>query len=382
MNTGVPSVIRVLAADDDLVFLGLVEKALPRHWQATTVSSSTEVLEALPGNFDLLILDLDFGSGLPSGLDILMELKGRQISLPVVILTGNDTAAAASGCWKAGISDYFVKPLLDREEEFRKTCQEAVWRWRNLQGRGIHGLVDEVLISVDSPLDMEPEFLHAVEEMVQSDDGKDVHGLVVGALAAGLAEGRLLAKHVRPRPTFESTARLGTLGPAQTNSELAILYYMRVHDIHTRPGLYATMEDAAKDLRAGKIDACVACSVYTKLYKLTFENVDALMIIDAFVFDTMAMMLAKRKEVGEIRTVVSHPSPVPLLDKYDYQITETTSNSVAASLCAEGQFDACMTTGGAAREFDLEVVHDFGPISMSWTVYGLRSRFESKEKDA
>ena len=45
------------------------------------------------------------------------------------------------------------------------------------------------------------------------------------------------------------------------------------------------------------------------------------------------------------------------------------SNSQAAATCAAGETDACVTTAPAARRFGLEVVRDYGPVPMGFTIH-------------
>ena len=46
-----------------------------------------------------------------------------------------------------------------------------------------------------------------------------------------------------------------------------------------------------------------------------------------------------------------------------------TSNARAAQLCAEGRVDACITTQPAAEQHGLQVLKDFGPVPMDFTLH-------------
>ena len=60
-------------------------------------------------SFDMLVLDL----GLPrlSGMDLLKRVRGRGLSLPVLILTARDATADKIAALDAGADDYLVKPI-------------------------------------------------------------------------------------------------------------------------------------------------------------------------------------------------------------------------------------------------------------------------------
>jgi DNA-binding NtrC family response regulator len=108
----------VLLADDEKLVLRSLEKTLLRAGYdvvtATDCRSGREVFAENADTVDIAILDLnmpDF-SGVPkpgAGLDLLRDLKGKNPSLPVVILTAYDEVTKAKEAASGGASAFFVK---------------------------------------------------------------------------------------------------------------------------------------------------------------------------------------------------------------------------------------------------------------------------------
>jgi two-component system copper resistance phosphate regulon response regulator CusR len=102
---------RILIAEDEPQLAAFLEKGLQAAGYTTTLCGDgiTAAASARDGDFDLLILDL----GLPGkdGLDVLRAVRGRNVRMPVLVLTARrrveDTVAALEG----GADDYLTKPF-------------------------------------------------------------------------------------------------------------------------------------------------------------------------------------------------------------------------------------------------------------------------------
>jgi two-component system response regulator QseB len=103
--------MRLLLVEDDpmigeSVRLGLEQDGFILDWvrdgQSAELALTNEV-------YELLLLDL----GLPrkTGLEVLMQLRRRGNSLPVLILTARDAVADRVKCLDAGADDYLIKPF-------------------------------------------------------------------------------------------------------------------------------------------------------------------------------------------------------------------------------------------------------------------------------
>lgn len=103
--------MRVLLVEDDTLLgdgirAGLKQSGFAVDWvqdgQAAKLALETDA-------YALLVLDL----GLPklSGTDLLKWLRGRELKLPVLILTARDTVADRVTGLNAGADDYLIKPF-------------------------------------------------------------------------------------------------------------------------------------------------------------------------------------------------------------------------------------------------------------------------------
>jgi len=102
---------RVLIVEDEPRISSFIEKGLTANGFTTSVTESGNdaLILAESGNFDLLILDI----GLPDrdGFDVLRELRIRNKSLPVIILTARDGVPEKVQGLEGGADDYMTKPF-------------------------------------------------------------------------------------------------------------------------------------------------------------------------------------------------------------------------------------------------------------------------------
>lgn len=101
----------ILIAEDEDRISAFVEKGLKAAGYATRIAATgPEALElALSDEFDLMVLDI----GLPGmdGFEVLRNIRGQGVTMPVIVLTarggGADTVAGLEG----GADDYMAKPF-------------------------------------------------------------------------------------------------------------------------------------------------------------------------------------------------------------------------------------------------------------------------------
>ncbi|WP_409180693.1 hypothetical protein F9C11_29940 [Amycolatopsis sp. VS8301801F10] len=168
--------------------------------------------------------------------------------------------------------------------------------------------------------------------------------------------------------------RIHTLGPAGTNCEAAARHYLEKNGY--RDGsvvLYDTLEDAVEHVLDEPADsALLGCIVYPRLHEIVFDHLDSLALRECFTMPTHRMVLAKpagSPEIGPRSTVLCHPAPVQLLDGRGLDVRLATSNAAAARQCAAGEADACITTIVAAGAAGLDIVEDFGPVPMGFSIH-------------
>jgi two-component system response regulator QseB len=103
--------MRILVLEDDTVLLDGLKVGLGLHgFTVDAVASCGDARAALAtATFDALVLDLMLPDG--SGLDILRELRRRQDTTPVLLLTAKDTVTDRIGGLDSGADDYLGKPF-------------------------------------------------------------------------------------------------------------------------------------------------------------------------------------------------------------------------------------------------------------------------------
>ncbi len=102
---------RILVAEDERGIASFIVKGLTANGYTATVAADgeTALWQACSGEFDLVVLDL----GLPrrDGLSILHELRAKQNSIPVIILTAREGVDTLVTGLDAGADDYISKPF-------------------------------------------------------------------------------------------------------------------------------------------------------------------------------------------------------------------------------------------------------------------------------
>ncbi|KAL3824612.1 hypothetical protein ACJIZ3_020641 [Penstemon smallii] len=122
-----PVGMRVLAVDDDLICLKLLETMLSKcQYEVTATSEARVALNMLRENkdrFDLVISDVHMPD--MDGFKLL-ELVGLEMDLPVIMLSANNDAKLVMKGVSHGACDYLVKPV--RLEELGNIWQHVIRR--------------------------------------------------------------------------------------------------------------------------------------------------------------------------------------------------------------------------------------------------------------
>ena len=113
-----PSVQRVLLVDDDPMIHSLVGGILKSLNLAVVSAFSGDegIARASEGNVELILLDNNM-TGASSGLDVLRQLRGRPDleSIPVIMVTAEESNRVLTECFAAGALDYVRKPFASAE---------------------------------------------------------------------------------------------------------------------------------------------------------------------------------------------------------------------------------------------------------------------------
>ena len=103
--------MKVLVTDDDKNLNWILVQELSKEGiTAHGANDGAEALDCLKKEeWDVLVLDLNMpGMG---GLDVIKRIKENEISVEVIVLTGNATVSNAVEAMKLGASDFMVKPV-------------------------------------------------------------------------------------------------------------------------------------------------------------------------------------------------------------------------------------------------------------------------------
>jgi DNA-binding response OmpR family regulator len=103
--------MRILVAEDDRKVASFLEKGLREEGYAVDVAhDGTEgATKALVHEYDLLLLDVMMPG--KSGLDIVREVRSKERTVPILLLTARDSRDDVVRGLDAGADDYLTKPF-------------------------------------------------------------------------------------------------------------------------------------------------------------------------------------------------------------------------------------------------------------------------------
>jgi len=107
--------VKLLVVEDDKTVGHYVKRGLEeQQYIADWVDDGAEALRVISsGHYDLIILDLRL-PGLP-GLEVLRTMRDRGLTMPVLVLTAQDTVEFKVDALRAGADDYVTKPFAFEE---------------------------------------------------------------------------------------------------------------------------------------------------------------------------------------------------------------------------------------------------------------------------
>lgn len=150
---------KVLIIDDEKNLIFTVKTFLYNDgYYVKTAENYSEAMDLISKeNFDLILIDIMLNEE-KNGIDILTEIKKRDISCPVVVFTGYPNIETASEAVRLGAFDYIPKPLrkdillnVTKKAIEYKTLKEEKEKYR-LNLEAIFKSMKEGLISVDKDL--------------------------------------------------------------------------------------------------------------------------------------------------------------------------------------------------------------------------------------
>ena len=105
----------ILVADDDRTCRDSIQKVLEREGHCVQTADTVDcALDALTkGHFDLVVCDYRMQG--KTGLDLLVELKRREVSVPVLMISAYADAPAEDAIFRLGALDLLKKPIRRQE---------------------------------------------------------------------------------------------------------------------------------------------------------------------------------------------------------------------------------------------------------------------------
>lgn len=107
--------MRVLIVEDDPELAGLLREGLRDHRIDPTLAATFDEgrVRAAEGDYDVLVLDVRLPGG--TGFELCAELRRRDITTPVLMLTALDAVDDRVKGLEVGADDYLTKPFAFRE---------------------------------------------------------------------------------------------------------------------------------------------------------------------------------------------------------------------------------------------------------------------------
>jgi DNA-binding NtrC family response regulator len=130
--------VHLLLVEDNPRFLSELLEWLREYGyqQIETATSANQAEEKLDEPFDIIISDMRMEQD-DSGFAIVNEVKSRNLSSVVIILTANDTVVDCRRAFKSGVWDYISKNMRGNVFDLlHESIQDAINyfnRWGNVQ---------------------------------------------------------------------------------------------------------------------------------------------------------------------------------------------------------------------------------------------------------
>src|SRR3954451_4025916 len=148
---------RILIVDDEPNIGRSLQMILEREGYGVALCQSAAAFRAYTGRVDAYLLDVKLPDG--NGIDLLRELRAREIAAPVVMISGHGTIADAVEATRAGAYDFLEKPLARDKVllALKNALEQSTLREENERLR-------EMVGSGTKMIGTSPAFLRVVEQ--------------------------------------------------------------------------------------------------------------------------------------------------------------------------------------------------------------------------
>jgi len=121
MTTAEHSSIKIVIVEDDKFMQSVLQQYFSNSFSVEVFSDGFHMLSYLQeGNIpDLIITDLNTPN--MGGLDLIKQVKASDFfkSIPIVVLSGEESSEIIVNCLNAGADDFVIKPFNPKELEAR-----------------------------------------------------------------------------------------------------------------------------------------------------------------------------------------------------------------------------------------------------------------------
>jgi DNA-binding response OmpR family regulator len=121
MSISIDSNIKILIIEDDAYMQLILSEFLNPQYEIETFNNVFDALKYLQnGNMPNLIIS-DLNTPQISGLELIEQLKASSFfkTIPIIIISGDDSSDKRIQCLNTGADDYIVKPFNPAELEAR-----------------------------------------------------------------------------------------------------------------------------------------------------------------------------------------------------------------------------------------------------------------------
>ena len=129
--------MNVLVVDDEKSMRDLASRTLTEAgYTVATAANGDEALNFLPGDFEIVLTDLDM-PGSMTGVDLTKRVRGNS-TIDVIIMTGFPDLTTAIEAVREGAYDYLVKPFSPHLNLFRLRLANVFFLLISLQTENLY----------------------------------------------------------------------------------------------------------------------------------------------------------------------------------------------------------------------------------------------------
>jgi DNA-binding NtrC family response regulator len=132
---------KIIIADDDPSMVSVLAEVLKgAHHEVFPSANAQKAFQLVRDKSpDLVLTDIEMPEGIPSGLQLLKDIKELNNTIPVIVVTGQSTAEREIEALRSGAYDYIKKPF--RVDEVLKRVEHAVF-----QQKAVHALQENAAL--------------------------------------------------------------------------------------------------------------------------------------------------------------------------------------------------------------------------------------------